>query len=90
MIFTFFEIPSLLGRITTQAGRQSPLNFRGEYNVENLKLSRDHHENCKTHPKEKNIFIYLLGRCPLLGRFLDTGACFASKTRLRITGEVCV
>ena len=24
---------------------------RGEYNVENLKLSRDRHENCKTHPK---------------------------------------
>ena len=23
---------------------------RGEYNVENLKLSRDRHENCKTHP----------------------------------------
>ena len=32
---------------------------RGEYNLENLKLSCDHHENCKTHPKEKNIFIYL-------------------------------
>ena len=32
---------------------------RGEYNVENLKLLRDHHENFKTHPKEKNIFIYL-------------------------------
>ena len=25
--------------------------LRGEYNVENLKLSRDRHENCKTHPK---------------------------------------
>jgi len=24
--------------------------LRGEYNVENLKLSRDRHENCKTHP----------------------------------------
>ena len=31
---------------------------RGEYNVENLKLSRDHHENCKTHPKENRNFIY--------------------------------
>ena len=30
-----------------------------EYNFENLKLSRDHHENCKTHPKDMNIFIYL-------------------------------
>ena len=33
--------------------------YRGEYNVENLKLSRDRHENCKTHPKGKNIFINL-------------------------------
>ena len=33
----------------------------------------------------------LLGRCLLCGHFLDAGACFASnKTRLRITGEVCV
>ena len=31
---------------------------RGEYNAENLKLSRDHHENCKTHPKENRNFIY--------------------------------
>ena len=26
---------------------------RDEYNVENLKLSRDRHENCKTHPEGK-------------------------------------
>ena len=32
---------------------------RGEYNVEHLKLSCDHHENCKTHPKENKKFIYL-------------------------------
>ena len=25
--------------------------YRCEYSVENQKLSRDHHENCKTHPK---------------------------------------
>jgi hypothetical protein len=31
-------------------------NFRGEYNLENLKLSRDHHKNQKTHPKGKYIF----------------------------------
>ena len=30
---------------------------RGEYNVENLKLSRDRHENCKTHPKGKKLFL---------------------------------
>ena len=29
---------------------------RGEYNVENLKLSRDHHKNQKTRPKGKYIF----------------------------------
>ena len=33
--------------------------FRDEYNVENLKLSHDCHENSKTHPKGKNVFIYL-------------------------------
>ena len=32
---------------------------RGEYIVENLKLSRDRHENCKTHPKGNfYLFIY--------------------------------
>ena len=30
---------------------------RGEYNVQNLKLIRQHHKNCKTHPKGKK-FIY--------------------------------
>ena len=29
---------------------------RGEYNVENLKLIRHHHKNCKTHPQGKNLF----------------------------------
>ena len=24
---------------------------QGEYNVKSLKLIRDHHKNCKTHPK---------------------------------------
>ena len=38
-----------------------------------------------------NIPLYiLLGRCLLCGHFLDNGAGFASKTGLRITGEVCV
>ena len=35
-------------------GRQS----RDEYSVENLKLIRQHHKNCKTHLKGKK-FIYL-------------------------------
>jgi hypothetical protein len=34
------------------------LHRRGEYNVENLKLIRRHHTNCKTHPKGKKISIY--------------------------------
>ena len=37
-----------------------------------------------------SILLIILGRCPLRGHFLDAGACFASKTHLRITGEVCV
>ena len=35
-------------------------------------------------------YMYILERCPLRGHFLDAGAGLASKTRLRITGEVCV
>jgi hypothetical protein len=31
------------------------MKSRGEYNVENLKLIRQHHKNCKTHPKGKKI-----------------------------------
>ena len=34
--------------------------YRGEYNVENLKLIWRHHKNCKTHPKgkKKDLFIF--------------------------------
>ena len=38
--------------------KETKKQSRGGYNVENLKLSRDHHENCKTHLKG-NFFIHL-------------------------------
>ena len=31
---------------------------RDEYSVENLKLNRQHHKNCKTHPKWKKKSLY--------------------------------
>ena len=34
----------------------APSVDRGKYNVENLKVSRDHHKNQKTRPKGKYIF----------------------------------
>jgi hypothetical protein len=33
---------------------------RGEYNVENLKLIRHHHKNCKTHLKGNYFFILFI------------------------------
>ncbi|MCP3900973.1 MAG: hypothetical protein GY707_14810, partial [Desulfobacteraceae bacterium] len=40
---------------------EGSIQDRGEYNVENQKLSRNHHENCKPHPEGKIFFTLLLG-----------------------------
>ena len=49
--------------------KRSLYYVRGEYNVENLELSRDRHENCKTHPKVKNILSIYFSITKELGRF---------------------
>ena len=42
-----------------QIGPNITYSDMGEYNVENLKLSRRCHESCKTHPKgKKNIYSF--------------------------------
>ena len=61
------ELEKKTAQIDDGGHEQNSTEFRGEYNVENLKLIRHHHNNCKNHLKGENVlFIF-----PWQKRLLD-------------------
>ena len=52
------ELEKKTAQIDDGGHEKNSTEFRGEYNVDNLKLIWHHNKDCKTHPKEKKLSIW--------------------------------